>query len=120
MLNAAKLEAAGQLADRHVIGIDHAGQIFAWVRLADLAHAEQSIQSNVLGGGGVRMDSCHGATSKRLEHVSVRDSSAKLYLGVRHGRAVTRRGTATAASAVREREVFLRQVHAILDPPPYV
>ena len=45
MLNAAKLEAVGQLADRHVIGIDHAGQIFAWVRLEDLAHAEQSIQS---------------------------------------------------------------------------
>ena len=43
--NADDLEAAGHVAGRHTIGIDHADQFGAWPRLADHAQTDQSIQS---------------------------------------------------------------------------
>ena len=38
-----ELEAAAHVADRHVVGIDHAGQLGARPRLADHAQSDQSI-----------------------------------------------------------------------------
>ena len=46
----------------------------------------------------------------KLELDPVRDASPKIYLPVRHRRAVKGRAVATAASAVRRREVVLRFV----------
>ena len=45
VLNTAELEAAGHVAHRHVISIDHADQLGAWPRLAHHAQADQSTQS---------------------------------------------------------------------------
>ena len=42
--DAAELVAAAHLADRHEVGIDHAGQLSAWTRLPDHAAHDQSIQ----------------------------------------------------------------------------
>ena len=53
MVNAAELEAADHVGGRHDIRIDHAGQLFAWTRLEDLAHTAQSIQSICVRRGGV-------------------------------------------------------------------
>ena len=41
--DAADLEAADHVADRHVIGIDHAGRLGSRARLADHAQNDQSI-----------------------------------------------------------------------------
>ena len=81
-----------------------------WARLGDDAHSDQSIQSILHDGGGDHVDSCHGATFM----LNVCDSDVgltrDLHGRVRHSRAVTGHAAATAASAVREREVVLRFV----------
>ena len=51
-----------------------------------------------------------GGTSKDLESVSVVDSSGKIYLQVRRGRAVNARAADASASAMDGRKVFLRRV----------
>ena len=43
MRSAADLVAAAHVADRHMVGIDHAGQFDPQLRLAGLAQAAQSI-----------------------------------------------------------------------------
>ena len=40
---AVELVAAAHVTDRHEVGTDHAGQLEAWLRLADHAQAAQSI-----------------------------------------------------------------------------
>ena len=49
--DAAKLVAAAHVADRHMVGIDHAGQFDARLRLAGLAQAAQSIMPIMRRGG---------------------------------------------------------------------
>ena len=46
-----------------------------------------------------------------LKHVSVRDSAGKLYLGVRHSRAVTGRASAAHRKEVRGRHLVLHLPH---------
>ena len=117
--DAVELVAAAHVADRHEVGTDHAGQLGAWVRLADHAQAAQSKQSILHGGGGDHVDSPHRSTSMKMELDSVIDSSGKTYLAVRRGRAVTGREVATSASAVGRRQVVLRFVHAPSYQAPY-
>ena len=56
--DAAVLMAAAHVADRHMIGIDHADQFGAWTRLADHAQTDQTFQSMSCKRGTVttRMD----------------------------------------------------------------
>ena len=49
--DAGELVAAAHVADRHEVGIDHAGQFGAWPRLSDLAQAAQSIMPIMHGDG---------------------------------------------------------------------
>ena len=115
---AAELVAAAHVADRREVGLDHAGQLGAWARLGDDAHSDQSIQSILHDGGGDHADSLHGATSMMTVSVSVGDSSPQTYLGMRRSRAVTGHAAATAASAVRERKVFLHETGRTFTPSP--
>ena len=116
---AAELVAAAHVADRREVGLDHAGQLGAWARLGDDAHSDQSIQSILHDGGGDHVDSCHGATFM----LTVCDSDVGLTPGllcrVRHSRAVTGHAAEEAASAMREREVFLRFASTPTAPPLY-
>ena len=49
MQDAAELVAAAHVANRHVVGIDHAGLLFAWTRLPDHAQHDQPIQHDDAG-----------------------------------------------------------------------
>ena len=49
MQDAAELVAAAHMANRHVVGIDHAGLLFAWTRLPDHAQHDQPIQHDDAG-----------------------------------------------------------------------
>ena len=50
MQDAAELVAVAHVADRHEVGTDHAGQLFAWLRLADAAGRDQVIMPTVARG----------------------------------------------------------------------
>ena len=47
MQDAAELVAVAHVADRHEVGTDHAGQLYAWLRLADDAGRDQVIMAAV-------------------------------------------------------------------------
>ena len=45
MQDAAELVAVAHVADRHEVGTDHAGQLYAWLRLADDGGRDQVIMA---------------------------------------------------------------------------
>ena len=47
MQGAAELVTGAHVADRFEVGIDHAGQLYAWLRLADDAGRDQVIMAAV-------------------------------------------------------------------------
>ena len=117
--DAVQLEAAAHVADRHAIGIDHAGPFEAGPRLVDLAQADQSTLLAHVARRTDHMVCCQRSTSMELENVSVVDSSRKIYLSPRRDRAVNARAADASASAMDGRNLVLRRVHIPLGPAPF-
>ena len=111
--DAAELVAAAHLADRHEVGIDHAGQLSAWTRLKLMRKADQSMQSILLIRGGDHVDSSHGATFMKLVCESGVESSPQTYLPVRRNRAVQGQAVDASPSRVRDRKLVLRFVYIL-------
>ena len=91
MQDAAELVAVAHVADRHEVGTDHAGQLGAWVRLADhVQNTEdaQSKQSILHGGGGDHVDSPFRSTSMMVVSDSGVGLTPGLACAVRSGRAL--------------------------------
>ena len=114
-----EIAAAIDVADGHEVGIDHASQLDARGRLADDAQAAQSIMSIQHRGGGDQVDSLFRSTSMKLLLDCVLLLTPDLQLRTRHSRAVTGHAAEEAASAMREREVFLRFASTPSAPPLY-
>ena len=104
-----EIAAAIDLADDHEVGIDHASQLDARGRLADDAQAAHSIMSIQHRGGGDQVDSLFRSTSMKLLLDCVLLLTPDLQLRTRHSRAVTGHAAEEAASAMRERQVFLHE-----------
>ena len=68
--DAAELEAAEHVSDRHEVAIDHADQCGERTHLADHAQAAQSMQSIHAPRRTGQLLSCCRSTSMELEHVS--------------------------------------------------
>ena len=118
MKNTAELVAATHVADGHVISIDHAEPFVARSRLADHAQAAQSSQSIHAARRTDHVDSIHEATSMMTVCVSVNGLTPDLFSRARHGRAVTGHAAEEAASAMRERQVFLHETGRTFTPSP--
>ena len=80
MKDAAELVAVAHVADRHDVGTDNAGQLYAWLRLADDAGRDQVIMPTV-----ARTRVAHGEQLSWTFMLTVCDSFDEFTPGL-HGR----------------------------------
>ncbi len=112
--------AATHMADDHVVGIDHAGQLGSWLRLADLAQAAQLLQSIHAARRTDHVDSLHGATSMMTVCDSTNGLTPELLRYVGACGAVNGHAVGTSASAVGKTDVVLPETRRTSDPSPVV
>ena len=86
---AAELVAAAYAVDRHEVGTDYAGQLFAWTRLPGHAENDQSIQSDGAGAPLWPRGQQYRSTSKMIVSDSVVGLTSDFDGGTQHSRAVT-------------------------------
>ena len=114
----AEAAAATHVAGRHVVGIDHAGQLTARGHLPGDAFHDQSMQAFMRAVGGVAMWPAGSWTSMGMECERDRISKIRARLATRNHLLSTAMAADRRASAVREREVFDQKVgHSTRHPP---
>ena len=114
---AAELEAAARVADRHVVGIDHAEQLGARGRLAEHAQSTAGPMLDCSAAGTVLRSEPSKRTFMELESDSDVGLTPEFQLAMRRARAVTGRGSEARRNAMREREVVLQFALTSTAPP---
>ena len=119
MKDVGEMEVATHVPDRHVVGIDHAGQLAARRRLREDAGHDQSKQSIMHGGGGVAMLPAGSKTPMAIECEGERNSKIRARHDTRNEQVYTAMAADGRASATREQQVSGRKGgHAPRPPAP--
>ena len=106
----AEAAAATHVAGRHVVGIDHAGQLTARGHLPDDAFHDQSMQAFMRAAGRVALWPAGSWTSMDTECDDDRISKIRARHLMRNDELYTATAADRGASATREQEVVHRKV----------
>ena len=110
--------AATHVTDQHEVGTDHDGQLLAWMRLPDHAQKDQAIEHDGADASLWPRKQLHGATSMKLESVSVRVLTPDLQHGVRHHETVMAIAVGTDIACAQKSLVVLRFLYVPLRQAP--
>ena len=118
MKDVGEMEVATHVPDRHVVGIDHAGQLAARRRLREDAAHDGLIMHDQHGGGGVAMWPAGSKTPMAIECEGERNSKIRARQCLRNEQVYTAMAADGRASATREQQVSGRKGGHAPRPPP--